>query len=227
MWNIHREDLTANYKYLLPKQSCMLFTLKEFFDVIMMTIGVGFIFMNRFGIPAVRQSVTSYIEDPVAYYQQALSKKISRFDWNSLWIACLITAPAVIFHELAHKLAALSYGLQATFHAAYFWLSFGIIMKLLNTGFIFFVPGYVSFSAPTSPMQSALIAFAGPFLNLVLWFTCWAILKFKMITMTTRTMHILAATRFINGFLFIFNMIPLGFFDGAKVLEGVVHYFSG
>ena len=204
----------------------MLFTLKELFDVIMMTIGVGFIFMDRFGIPAVRHSVKSYVEDPVAYYQRAVSRKVSNFDWNNLWIACLITAPAVIFHELAHKLVALSYGLQATFHAAYFWLSFGIIMKLLNTGFIFFVPGYVSFSGATSPLQSALIAFAGPFLNLVLWFSCWAILKFNMMKISTRTMQILAATRFINGFLFIFNMIPLGFFDGAKVLEGVVWYFS-
>lgn len=205
----------------------MLFTLKEFFDVIMMTIGVGFIFMDSFGLETVRHTVKSYVEDPVAYYERALKKKVTGFNWNNLWLACLITAPAVIFHELAHKIAAISYGLQATFHAAYFWLSFGVIMKLLNTGFIFFVPGYVSFSGAPTPVVSGIIAFAGPFLNLVLWFTCWFILKFKPISVSTRTMQILAATRYINGFLFIFNMIPLGFFDGAKVLEGVVWYFSG
>lgn len=205
----------------------MLFTLKELFDVIMMTLGVGFIFMDSFGLQTMRHTVKSYVEDPVAYYQNALGKKVSSFNWNNLWLACLITAPAVIFHELAHKIAAISYGLQATFHAAYFWLSFGIIMKLLNTGFIFFVPGYVSFSGAPTPVASGIIAFAGPFLNVVLWFTCWFILKFKPIPISTKTMQILAATRFINGFLFIFNMIPLGFFDGAKVLEGVVYYFSG
>ena len=204
----------------------MLFTLKELFDVIMMTLGVGFIFMDRCGFDTIRHTVKSYVEDPVAYYQNTLGKKVSSFNWNNLWLACLITAPAVIFHELAHKLVAISYGLQATFHAAYFWLSFGIIMKLLNTGFIFFVPGYVSFSAAATPMQSAVIAFAGPFLNFVLWFTCWFILKFKPIAVTTERMQILAATRFINGFLFIFNMIPLGFFDGAKVLDGIVYYFT-
>src|SRR3989338_425388 len=155
----------------------MLFTLKELFDVIMMTIGVGFIFMDRFGLDTIRYTVKSYVEDPVAYYQNALGKKVSSFNWNNFGIACLITAPAVIFHELAHKLVAISYGLQATFHAAYFWLSFGVIMKLLNTGFIFFVPGYVSFSGAPTPLQSATIAFAGPFLNLVLWFSCWVILK--------------------------------------------------
>ena len=204
----------------------MLFTLKELFDVIMMTVGVGFIFMDSFGLQTIRHTVKSYVEDPVAYYQNALGKKVSSFNWSTLWLACLITAPAVIFHELAHKLVAISYGLQATFHAAYFWLSFGIIMKLLNTGFIFFVPGYVSFSGAATPIQSATIAFAGPFLNFVLWFTCWFILKFKPMQISTRTMQILAATRYINGFLFIFNMIPLGFFDGAKVLEGIVYYFT-
>src|SRR3989338_10023554 len=185
----------------------MLFTLKELFDVIMMTIGVGFIFMDNFGLDTIRHTVKSYVEDPVAYYQNALGKKVRGFNWNNLWLACLITTPAVIFHELAHKLVAISYGLQATFHAAYFWLSFGVIMKLLNTGFIFFVPGYVSFSGAVTPVQSGIIAFAGPFLNLVLWFSCWAILKFNMMKISTRTMQILAATRFINGFLFIFNMI--------------------
>ncbi len=205
----------------------MLFTWKELFDVIMMTLGVGFIFMDSFGLQTVRHTVKSYVEDPVAYYQNALGKKVSNFNWNNLWLACLITAPAVIFHELAHKIAAISYGLQATFHAAYFWLSFGVIMKLLNTGFIFFVPGYVNFSGAPTPVESGIIAFAGPFLNVVLWFTCWFILKFMPISISTRTMQILAATRFINGFLFIFNMIPLGFFDGAKVLEGVMYYFSG
>ncbi len=204
----------------------MFFTLQELFDILMMTLGVGFIFMDKFMIPTLRHTVKSYVEDPVAYYQAALSKKVRRFDLNSLWIACLITAPAVIFHELAHKIVALSYGLQATFHAAYFWLSFGIIMKLLNTGFIFFVPGYVSFSGATTPLQTASIAFAGPALNLVLWYTCWFLLKFKPFHMSTKTLHILAATRYINGFLFIFNMIPLGFFDGAKVLDGVMSYFG-
>ncbi len=200
----------------------MLFTLQELFDVIMMSLGVGFIFMDRF---AIKETAKSYIDDPVAYYQSA-KKKISGFNWHNLWIACLITAPAVIFHELAHKLVAISYGMQATFHAAYLWLSVGIVLKLLNTGFIFFVPGYVTHTGAATPLQTVAVAFAGPFLNLVLWFICWALIKFKPIVLSTRTVQILAASRYINGFLFIFNMIPIGFFDGAHVLEGLVEYFS-
>jgi Zn-dependent protease len=201
----------------------MLFTLQELLDVLIMTAGVSFIFMDRFALThVVKEAVEDTIDPLIAYYQRR-----GGFDWENFWIACLITAPAVIFHELAHKLVAMSYGLQATFHAAYFWLSFGIIMKLLNTGFIFFVPGYVSFSGAPTPLESATIAFAGPFLNFVLWFSCWILLKYPLMKLSHRTMQILAATRYINGFLFVFNMIPFGFFDGAHVLEGLIRLFAG
>jgi Zn-dependent protease len=196
----------------------MLFTLQEFIDVIIMTLGVAFIFMDRFGIT----QPTANIDPIIAYYQ-----KVKGFNWQTLKIAVVITAPAVIFHELAHKLVAIGFGLKATFHAAYFWLGFGVVMKLLNTGLIFFVPGYVSHSGGALPIQSVAIAFAGPFLNLVLWFICWFLIKFKPIKMSTRTVQIVAASRYINGFLFLFNMIPFGFFDGSHVMEGLIQYFAG
>lgn len=208
----------------------MLFTIRELFDILMMIIGVGFIFMDSFGVRQKIGKLKPYEEDPVSYYQHLYRRKISKmsgFNWGNLWTACLITAPAIVFHELAHKFVAINYGLQAVFHAAYFWLSVGILMKILNTGFIFFVPGYVTLSGYAMPLQKAAIAFAGPFVNLILWFCCWSILKFMPFKINTKTMQILAATRFINGFLFIFNMIPLGFFDGAKVLSGVIEYFAG
>ncbi len=203
----------------------MLFTLQEFIDLIIMTLGVGFIFMDSFGLRQQIIKVKSYEDDPVAYYQSYYKKKIAGFHWNNLWIACLITAPAVIFHEFAHKIVAISYGMQATFHAAYFWLVFGIIMKYV-AGFVFFVPGYVTHTGAATPLQEAVIAFAGPALNFLFWFSCWIILKFRLFTISTRTMQILAATRYINGFLFIFNMIPIGPFDGAKVFDGLMQYIT-
>ena len=204
----------------------MLFTLQEFIDLVVMTLGVGFIFMDSFGIRQSVNKIKSYEEDPVAYYQSYYQRKIKGFNWHALWIACIITAPAVIFHEVAHKIIALAFGMEATFHAAYFWLIFGIIMKYL-IGFVFFVPGYVTHTGTATPLQEAAIAFAGPFLNLVLWFISWYLLKFKPVQMSTRTMQILVASRYINGFLFIFNMLPFGFFDGAKVFDGLIKYFMG
>jgi Zn-dependent protease len=196
----------------------MLFTFQELFDVVVMAVAVGYIFSGAFVLP---QRIKSYEEDPVAYYQSYLKRKISGFHWSSLWTSMLIAVPAVLFHELGHKLVAMYYGLSATFHAAYFWLGFGVLMKLLNTGFIFFVPAYVSHSSAALPMQNAAIAFAGPAINGILWLSCFIIMKLHL-KLSTQTLQILAGTKYINGFLFIFNMIPLGFFDGAQVLEGIV-----
>ena len=200
----------------------MLLSLQELFDIVIMTFALGYIFSDNFGI---RHVIKSYEEDPVGYYKSVMKRKLSGFQWQNFWTACLAVVPAILFHELGHKLVAMYYGLSATFHAAYFWLGFGVLMKLLNTGFIFFVPAYVSHSSAALPIENATIAFAGPFVNLTLWFVCWFILKFKPFEMSVRTAQILAGSRYINGFLFIFNMIPIGFFDGAKVLDGILKTF--
>ena len=146
-----------------------------------------------------------------------------------LWFAAAVVAPAIIFHELGHKLVAMGYGLPATFHAAYSWLALGIVLKLLNFGFIFFVPAFVSFPATVTPLQSSLIAFAGPGVNLVLWLSALALLRYprmaRRIGIRERHLPILALTGRINMFLFIFNMLPLPFFDGAKVFSGLLSLF--
>jgi len=174
----------------------MIFSIREIFDVIIMTLAVGYIFMDMF------------------------RKQPYGFDKNAFMFACLVTAPALIFHELAHKFVALSFGMQATFHAAYFWLILGIAMKMLRFGFIFFVPAYVSIGGTTiTPIASALTAGAGPFLNLALFVAAWLLLKQKR--MKRSTFVFLQVTKQINLFLFIFNMLPIPFFDGMKVYQGL------
>lgn len=181
-----------------------MFALQEFIDVIFMSIGVGYIFMDIFTRPKPEF-------DPLSYSR-----------WDDLRFAVSVTAPAVIAHELAHKLVALSYGLQATFHAAYGWLGFGVLLKYLGTGFIFFVPGYVSISGIASNLQLALVAFAGPFLNLLLYLLAILVLKSEK---RPRRIYYWVLTRKINGFLFIFNMLPIFGFDGLKVYTGLFNHF--
>ena len=176
----------------------MLFTLQELFDVIVMTAAVGFIFKDIF-------------------------KARGELAHNSFWFACAVTAPALILHELSHKFVALAFGLQATFHAAYAWLGLGILLKLVNFNFIFFVPAYVSIEGAASNLASALISGAGPGINLLLFLVSWALLRQKKLK--TGTFLLLQATKQINLFLFIFNMLPLPFFDGLKFYQGLWHVF--
>ena len=176
----------------------MIFTLIELFDIVIMTLAVGYIFSGVFKTPALG------------------------FDKNAFWFACLVTAPALILHELAHKFFAIGFGLQAEFHAAYFWLLLGIVMRLLQFNFIFFVPAYVSIGtgmAQTTPLNYAIIAFAGPLMNLLLFVIAWALLHQKKMKKTT--FMFLYVTKQINLFLFIFNMLPIPGFDGLKVYEGL------
>ncbi len=178
-------------------------TLKEIFDVIIMMLGVGYIFMD---IPLV------------------LGRNAHSFSWKRLKAAVIMTAPAVVFHELAHKFVGMAVGLLTTFHAAYFWLGMGIILKWLQSPIVFFVPGYVSIHCGTipcsiGPLETALTAFAGPAVNLLLWLGAGYLLKQKKYSY--RKTVILVVTQKINMFLFIFNMLPFPIFDGYKVYLGL------
>jgi Zn-dependent protease len=180
---------------------------REIIDIAIMTFAVGYIFMDFLLPPALRM----------------------RFEWRSLWFACLVTAPALIAHELAHKFTALVAGLEATFHAAYLWLGIGVALKLLHTPFIFFVPGYVSIGCASlpcdpSPVVLALTAFAGPALNGALWLVSQAVLNYRRLR-SRKWLVFWAVTRRINGFLFILNMLPIPGIDGFSVYTNLFKAF--
>lgn len=178
-----------------------IFSLGELFDLIIMVVSVGFIFMN---------------------IQRSHSLK---FNIHNFLFAVLIAAPAVVFHELAHKLSAVALGVQATFHASYAFLGIGIILKLLNFPLVFFVPGYVQFSCsavscilPRSNI--AIIALAGPFLNFVLFLASFLLYRFG--SFSNRANAFLRITQRINLFLFILNMLPIPFLDGGTALKAIM-----
>lgn len=193
----------------------MLFTPRELLDLIVMTVAVGYIFKDAFTMPA--EPAKTY--DPL----QQLQKKTSLLT-TDLGFAILATAPGVVFHELAHKFVAIAFGTAAIFHASYSWLVIGMLLKMFNTGFVFFVPGYVTHTAALLPIQSAAIAFAGPAMNLLLWVSAWFVVK-HIKHLTPFQLKLAVITRQTNMFLFFFNMIPLGFFDGARVLDGILAAF--
>jgi Zn-dependent protease len=189
-------------------------SLLEIFDIIVMCLAVGFIFKDTFRRPA----PLAHEYEPLDAYDKKLKK---RFDWEGLWFAIIVAAPAIILHEFGHKFVAMAFGLSATFHAAYLWLGIGAVLKLLSFPFIFFVPAYVSYPAAASDIQSALISVAGPLVNFILWLSALIILRSKNLSrkLTMPQRHGLYLVKMINLFLFGFNMIPIPGFDGW-------HFFS-
>ncbi len=148
---------------------------------------------------------------------------LQRFDWDNFIFAMIVTAPAIILHELAHKFLALAFGLQALFHASYWGLGIGVFLRIINSPFIFFVPGYVSIQGGTA-LQSAMTAVIGPLMNLALFAGAHFILTRKK-TLTQKQAMILYLTKQINLFLFIFNMLPIPPFDGSKFFYSLFQAF--
>ncbi|MBW2976625.1 M50 family metallopeptidase [Candidatus Woesearchaeota archaeon] len=182
-----------------------LITLMEIADVIVMTAAIGYIFSRFFR----REPTEGY--DPLTYYRKnALVEDIK--------YGAMIAAPAVVLHELAHKFVAMGFGASATLHAPYFWYFVVIMLTLLRFPIIFFVGGYVSHTA-LPPLESSIVAFAGPLTNLFLWVACMALIKYKLVKRKHyATVGMMAK---LNLFFFAFNMIPLGGFDGYQVVSGL------
>lgn len=186
-----------------------MFAFSEFFDAIIVVLALGYIFKDFI------RSAPKENFDPL----EALKSKVS----DNFLIAIYITAPAILLHELAHKLAALYFNMSAVFHASYEWLGIGVVLKLLNTGFIFLAPGYVQISGAVTPLQHALVAGAGPFTNLLIFIAASLALKYGKFS--PRTTQILGYTKKINIFLFVFNLLPIGGFDGRAFFTGLYNTF--
>ncbi len=186
------------------------FTWQEILDMILMTAAAGFIFMDMFKRPA--------SHDPLQAYKQ-------RSSWTSrFWYSAAIVAPSILLHELGHKFVALGEGLTATFHAAYVWLAAGVLLKLVSFPFLIIVPAYVSIIGSATPLQSSAIAFGGPGVNLLLYLVSFVVLRTKR--MGEGATRFWLYMRFINGFLFIFNMLPIPGFDGFTVYQGLWQTFA-
>ncbi|MBW2997268.1 M50 family metallopeptidase [Candidatus Woesearchaeota archaeon] len=208
----------------------MLFSLQEVLDIVIMTVALGFIFKDVF-LPRRARVVDTEHYDPLKHYKSIGQ----RYRLGGFVFAMIVTAPAVILHEFGHKFVAMGFGAAATFNAAYFWLGIGVLLKLLNFGFIFFVPAYVAWAPATAaaaaymaanPWVTSVIAFAGPGVNLVLFAVPTLLLKSASFRKQYKKyLPIIFLTAKVNLFLFIFNMLPIPMFDGWHVYAGLIKTF--
>jgi Zn-dependent protease len=128
-----------------------------------------------------------------------------------------------VLHELAHKFVAVRYGFYAEFKM---WLE-GLIFALFTAfilGFVFVAPGAVYIHGEyISREQNGKISIAGPLVNIALALLFLVLTPFVTKNPTDIMGFIFGAIVvygfIINSILAAFNLIPLGIFDGAKVLR--------
>lgn len=144
-----------------------------------------------------------------------------------LLLAALTAGLGVILHELMHRVVARYFGATAHFVANDGMLLISILIAF--TGFLFAAPGAVWHSGYLTKRQVGLIAAAGPITNMVLALlflgatatvigTRGAVLPGTLETKQLLLQGLLMGFQ-VNGILGVFNMLPFGPIDGAKVLS--------
>lgn len=146
---------------------------------------------------------------------------LSAFFPSLLLVAALTCGIAFVAHELAHRVVARGYGAEAHFIANNGWLLISIVLAF--TGFFIAAPGAVWHRGYLTPRQSGLIALAGPAINMVIAVLCLGLLyvvpRDIVLPLNIPLSLLIAQGYTINAWIGLFNMIPAGPFDGAKVLN--------
>ncbi|HIP74501.1 MAG TPA: site-2 protease family protein [Euryarchaeota archaeon] len=128
----------------------------------------------------------------------------------------VVVGTAFIFHELAHKYAAIHLG----YHAEYRLWTAGLVFALLlafTTGFVFAAPGAVYVAGLPNRRDNGIISIAGPLANFVI--ASFALLALLLLQPGYFLFRILYSIFHVNAFIGFFNMLPLPPLDGSKVLE--------
>jgi Zn-dependent protease len=127
-------------------------------------------------------------------------------------LAAISVGIGFIVHELSHKITAQKYHCWAEFRADDKMLILAIIMSFM--GFVFAAPGAVMIIGQITHKQNGKISMSGPLANLIVALVFFAIASYASGVIAT-----IASYGFIiNSWLALFNMLPFGNFDGAKIL---------
>lgn len=127
----------------------------------------------------------------------------------------LTVGVAFLLHEMDHKFVAQHYGCFAEFRADTQMLFIALISSFL--GFIFAAPGAVMILGYVDRKRNGLISASGPGTNLILAVFSLAVTS---VSPSGTLPWILGVYGFyINSWIALFNMIPFGNMDGAKILR--------
>lgn len=126
-------------------------------------------------------------------------------------IAAVITL-SFFTHEIAHKVTAQRQGLWAEFRLTLF----GAVLTFLSILLPFKIisPGAVMISGAASMDEIGKISIAGPLTNMVL-----STLFLGLTFVPSPYSLIFAVGAFFNGYIAVFNLIPLGILDGFKIFS--------
>jgi Peptidase family M50. len=120
---------------------------------------------------------------------------------------------AFILHEMAHKFSAIHYG----YHAEFRLQTWGALITAISVAIPFFkiiAPGATIIYGPDDRYLMGRTAMWGPAVNMIM-----ATLLLAGAAAMAPLYYYLAIAAYINSFIAIFNLIPIGILDGLKIFR--------
>ena len=132
-------------------------------------------------------------------------------------VSLVTVGPGFVFHELSHKFVAQRYGYWAEFRMWLMGLALALIMSFLSP-FIFAAPGATYISGMNiTKSENGKISIAGPLVNVAIAALFLPLLLFEPSSSLLGNVGWLGV--YINLFLALFNLLPIGPLDGSKVFR--------
>lgn len=131
---------------------------------------------------------------------------------------------AFVFHELAHRQVAKTYGLEARYRAWYLGLLVTLAVALISATaglpVLFAAPGAVviyGYWGHVSPLAELRVAESGPLTNIAVGIAAWVLLV--TVSGTSVIADVLYYIMRINAWIAFFNLLPLPPLDGSKIFR--------
>lgn len=126
-------------------------------------------------------------------------------------VFAIVLTGSFLSHEIAHKVTAQRRGLWAEFRLT-MWGALLTLVSMVSPLFKIISPGAVVISGSTSKGEIGKISLAGPTTNLLLSVVFLGLTAFR-----SQFSEIFFLAAFLNGFMALFNLIPIGILDGFKI----------
>jgi Zn-dependent protease len=125
-----------------------------------------------------------------------------------------ILTTSFFVHEIAHKVTAQKRGLWAEFRLTLWGSLLTAFFMILPVFFKIISPGAVMISGPASMDDIGKISISGPLTNIV-----FASAFLAAAFIPTSIYWVFLAGALINGYIAVFNLIPIGILDGHKIFN--------
>lgn len=129
-------------------------------------------------------------------------------------VSAAIFTSSFAIHEIAHKVTAQRRGLWAEFRLTLWGSVLTAIFMILPVAFKIISPGAVMVSGPASMDEIGKISIAGPTTNIIL---SSALIAAAFAPTPIRWIFVIGAL--FNGYIAVFNLIPIGILDGFKIFN--------